>query len=112
MNLEGYLSSLEKRLACERAFEKIIEAVNDLAILFIRQKRYDLKNEAKIFNILSERSIIPQILGERLQQAKGMRNFLIHQYEKIDDELVFEAVSSEIENDAREFIGCIEKKLI
>lgn len=37
-NFEEYMNSIEKRLVCERAFEKIIESVNDLAILFIKEK--------------------------------------------------------------------------
>ena len=96
LNLEDYLSNLEKLLACERAFEKIIEAVNDLAILFIRQKRYDFSSEAKIFDILSQRNIISKILGERLQQAKGMRNFLIHGYDDVDLKVVWKTVQEDI----------------
>ncbi len=43
--IEVYLKNLDKRLACERAFEKIIESVNDLAILIIKEKRFQMPNE-------------------------------------------------------------------
>jgi uncharacterized protein YutE (UPF0331/DUF86 family) len=103
---EDYLQNLEKRLACERTFEKIIESVNDLAILLIKEKRFELPDEdIKAFEILADKKIISQQLAEKLKQAKGMRNFLAHQYNKIDDELVFESLQSSIREDVEEFLA-------
>lgn len=108
--IEVYLKNLDKRLACERAFEKIIESVNDLAILIIKEKRFQMPNEdIKAFEVLSDKKIISKELADSLKEAKGMRNFLAHQYGKVDDELVFEAVQKEIFNDVDEFISQIEK---
>ena len=110
-SFEEYMNNLEKRLACERALEKIIEAVNDLAILFIKEKKLPMPDEdIKAFDILSKRSTIPAELSEKLKQAKGMRNFISHQYGKINNELVFEAIDGEILRDARLFINLILKK--
>jgi len=108
LSLEEYLGSLEKRLACERALEKIIESVNDLAILVIKEKRLKLPNEeSKAFSILAEKKFISEDLCEKLRQAIGMRNFLVHQYEKIDDELVFETLSAQIIKDITEFLDIL-----
>jgi len=38
-----------------------------------------------------------------------MRNVISHQYGKVDDELVFEAITQELEKDIKEFIEGIEK---
>ena len=38
-----------------------------------------------------------------------MRNIIAHQYGEIDDELVFKAISQELEKDVNEFIDLIEK---
>jgi len=113
-NFEEYLANLEKRLACERAMEKIIEAVNDFAIILIKEKRLPTpKDDLNAFDILSDKEIISKELSAKLKDAKGMRNFLAHQYGKIDDELVFQAVSEELPKDVEEFLEKMEKiKLI
>ena len=109
-NIDIYSKNLEKRLACERAFEKIIESVNDLAILIIKEKRFQLPNEdIKAFEVLSDKKIISEGLANNLKKAKGMRNFLAHQYGNVDDELVFEAIQKEIFDDINDFIDQIEK---
>jgi len=100
-----YIGKIEKRLSCERAFEKIIESINDLAILIIKEKRLPFpQDDEKAFEILSKQGLIKETLAVNLREAKGMRNFLAHQYDKIDDELVFEAITNKIINDANEFL--------
>ena len=89
-NIDCYLENLEKRLACERAFEKIIQSVNDLAILIIKEKRFKMPDEStKAFDILYDKKIISEELANNLKKAMGMRNFLAHQYGEINDKIVF-----------------------
>jgi uncharacterized protein YutE (UPF0331/DUF86 family) len=110
--LDEYLNNIEKRLASERAFEKIIEAVNDLAILFLKQKRFELPSEdIKAFEIISDKNIISKELAFHLKQAIGMRNFLAHQYDKVNDELVFNSIRDSFFGDIRQFIKSIKKNL-
>src|SRR3989344_84039 len=88
-NLDEYKSNLEKRAACERYFEKIVEAVVDLAFLFIKFKKLKIpQDDADAFNILLDNKIIDNNLSVRLKDAKGMRNIIAHEYGKIDDEIV------------------------
>ena len=102
---EEYKTCTEKRLACERAFEKIIEGVNDLAILFIKRKRLPLPtDDEKAFDVLARSGVVPEDLTLRLRQAKGMRNLLAHQYGRVDDEIIFEAIHDKIINDVEEFL--------
>ncbi|MFH1359380.1 MAG: DUF86 domain-containing protein [archaeon] len=104
-----YKRSLEKKAACERYLEKIMEAVVDLAFLVIKEKNLKLPgDDEEAFKILVDNNIILKELGSNLKDAKGMRNFIIHQYDKIDDELVFESVSNELERDVKEFINIIK----
>ena len=107
---EEYKSSIEKKAACERYVEKIIEAVTDLAFLIIKGKKLRLpEDDIDAFNILLENKIIDDNLSSKLKDAKGMRNIIIHQYGKIDDEIVFEAIAEELERDVRKFIDIVEK---
>lgn len=105
-----YKSSIEKKAACERYVEKIIEASTDLAFLVIKNKKLRMpEDDIDAFNILSENKIIDGDLSAKLKNAKGMKNIISHQYGKINDEIIFEAITEELEKDVRKFIEVVEK---
>jgi len=107
-SFHDYKTDLKTRAACERYFEKIIEAVIDLAFLIIRDKGYKIPEEYKeAFDILANEKIIPQELSIRLKEAKGMRNIIAHEYGKTDDELIFHSITQELESDVSELIKSI-----
>lgn len=110
INLEDYQNDFKIKAIGERYFEKIIEAVEDLAFLVINHKEFKYPEyEKEVFDILYENKLIREELAKRLKAAKGMRNIIAHQYGEIDDELVFKAISQELEKDVNEFIDLIEK---
>ncbi len=105
---EEYRSSIEKKAACERYVEKIVEAVTDLAFLLIKNKKLRIpQDDADAFSILLESNIISGELAEKLKDAKGMRNVISHQYGLVDDEIVFEAITRELVQDVNEFIKAV-----
>jgi len=111
-SLKVYEKDFKIKAACERYFEKIVEAIIDLSYILIRERNFKVpENEEDIFNILFKEKIISEELLKKLKDAKGMRNFIIHQYEKINDELVFEAVTKDLRKDVKEFIKAIYLKL-
>ena len=121
--IEGYLSELEEiipknfmeyktdlktKAACERYFEKIIEAVVDLAFLIIRDKGYKTPEEDKeAFDILAQENVISLELATKFKEAKGMRNIITHEYGQTDDELIFHSITQELELDVNELIKSI-----
>jgi len=110
MELEGYKRDLKTKALCERYAEKIIEAIEDLAFLIVNYKKLKYPEyEKEIFDILAENSIISKELSNKLKAAKGMRNIIAHEYGKIDDEIIFEAVTEQLVGDTKEFIGEIKK---
>lgn len=110
-NLENYVKDLKTKAICERYFEKIIEAVEDLAFLIINYKKLKYPEyEKEVFDILMNNKIIAENLCKRLKEAKGMRNIIAHEYGKIDDELVFEAITEQLEKDINGFIDVIKKE--
>ena len=70
-------------------------------------KRPEYENE--IFDILHKSNIISDILAKRLKDAKGMRNFIVHQYGKIDDVLIYHAIFEELEKDINEILNNIKE---
>lgn len=88
---------------------RIVEAVVDLAFLVIKEHKLKLPDdEKKAFDVLEGAGIISKELNEKLKDAKGMRNILAHEYGKIDDILVFEAVTEQLDNDVRNFLKQIK----
>ena len=111
-NFEEYKSSIEKKAACERYVEKIVEAATDLAFLTIKNRKLKIpEDDIDAFNILLENKIIDENLASKLKNAKGMRNIISHQYGKIDDKIVFEAITEDIDKDVEKFVEQIEKTI-
>ena len=109
-SFEEYKSSLEKKAACERYVEKIVEAATDLAFLVIKYKKLKIpEDDVDAFNILLENKIIDDIMASKLKNAKGMRNIIAHEYGKIDNEIVFEAITEELNKDISRFIENIKR---
>lgn len=109
-NFEEYQNNFEKKAACERYFEKIVESVIDLCFILANDKGFKMPEEDEaIFDVLYQEKIISEELSKKLKDAKGMRNFIIHQYGKIDDEIIFETITGQLEKDVREFLEEIEK---
>lgn len=71
LSKDALLSELEKRLAVERLLEISIQSVIDLSRLLVALKDWR--------GIRDERDAL-LILAERLLQAKGFRNVLVHEY--------------------------------
>jgi uncharacterized protein YutE (UPF0331/DUF86 family) len=109
---QQYKDDAKTRAACERYFEKIIEAATDLAFLLIKDKNLKIPEEDKeAFDVLSAAKIMSDALAARLKDAKGMRNILAHQYGKVDDEIVFRSITEELVRDVSEFSSSAKKTL-
>ncbi len=108
---EEYEKNFEKRAACERYFEKIVEAVVDLAYLVIKDAGLKMPEDDKeAFDSLCKAKIITPHLEGRLKDAKGMRNIIAHEYGRVDDRQVFHALTEEILADAHEFVEQISSR--
>jgi len=110
--LKEYESNKIIKAACERYFEKVVEAVTDLAFIVINLKKFRVPDDdIDSFRILEGNGIINNELYNRLKDAKGMRNFIAHQYGQINDKLVYEAMTEKLKKDIKEFISAVEKHI-
>jgi hypothetical protein len=77
--------------------------------LVIKKNKYRIpKEDTEAFSVLNINSIIPRELAEKLKEAKGMRNFITHQYGKVNDELVFNSISGEIKKSLSLSLGLLD----
>lgn len=112
LNFEQYEQDIKTKAACERYGEKIPEAFVDLALLTIKYLNLPApKDEDNAFEILEQNHIIDSNLCKNLKNSKSMRNFIAHEYGKVDDRIVFEATSRELEQDGNKFIRKIMEEV-
>ena len=112
ISFSEYANNLVIKAACERYFEKIVEAVVDLSFMVIKLKKLEQpSDDTTLFYILMNKAILTQEIAEKFHKAKGMRNIIVHEYGYIDDAQVFEAISKMLIPDVEEFLNQIKKRL-
>ena len=91
-DLEEY-ARIEKKRSCERLLQLAVEATIDACAVLVSGLRLGLPGEENdLFEKLARRGVISEGMTETLRRMKGIRNLLVHEYGRIDDELVFETV--------------------
>lgn len=88
--LNKYRISWKDRDSAERNLHKIIEAIMDIGKMIIAEKKFrEPANNREVFQILEENGIFPQGFIPLLDKMIGMRNIIVHGYNRIDDSIVF-----------------------
>lgn len=119
----GYLQSLQKVnkksfLAdyhfyglAERYFQLSIEVLLDIGkmIILARSFRKPASND-DVFTVLREAKILRSRLAARMEGIAGFRNILVHDYEKIDRGIVYDALKHSL-GDMTDFKKAISKFL-
>lgn len=89
--LKEYTANLEKKRACERTVQLLIEECIDISNTLLRDLDLGLpEDDESIFEKLSQRGILSEELTKKLQEMKKFRNILVHKYAKVDDTLAYE----------------------
>jgi uncharacterized protein YutE (UPF0331/DUF86 family) len=94
--IEGY-QQVEKRRACERLLQIAVESVIDVCNLCVTGLRLGLPaEEDDLFDKLAHAAVISAHMKETLKRMKGCRNILVHEYGRVEDEIIFETVSTRL----------------
>lgn len=97
-NREAY-DDVEKKRACERLLQISIETVMTICQLLVSGRRLGLPaDQSDLFEKLAAEDVISRELAHTLQTMKGFRNVLVHEYGKIDDDLVFNFLTTRVED--------------
>jgi uncharacterized protein YutE (UPF0331/DUF86 family) len=90
--LEDY-RRIEKRRSCERLLQIAIECVIDICNQCVAGLRLGLPaEEDDLFEKLAQAGKISPATKETLKRMKGCRNILVHEYGRVDDEIIFETL--------------------
>ena len=70
----------------------------------------DYKQNREVYSILAQKGVLPVDLGKKFADATGLRNRLVHQYEEIDSEIVYEMIQNDL-GDFDKFVDEISRYL-
>ncbi len=77
------------RLAIYKAMQEIVEASTDILAMILKDEGKLPKDDYTNINILYEHGVIDKKLKETLNEANGLRNRLIHEYNGLNPEIAF-----------------------
>ena len=95
----GEYQGIEKKRACERLLQISIEAVIDLCGLLVSGLRFGLPaDEGDLITKAVAAGVLSEDMGERLRRMKGLRNVLVYEYARVDDRLVYAALTEQLDD--------------
>lgn len=108
-NLAEIKANIDIQGALERYLQLVVQASLDLAESLIAQKNFRKPTTlSENFYILNEEHLIDGHLANELIKMAGFRNIIVHDYEEIDYEIVYDILHHKI-SDIIKFIEIVEK---
>jgi len=93
MSTDEYVVDLYKRKATERLLQELIEAAIDINIHIIAATGRPIPDDYyESFIRMGELRIIPSEIAEKLAPSSGLRNRLVHEYDRLEHSIVLDAV--------------------
>ncbi len=88
--LDQYRTSWKDKDSAERNIQKIVEAIIDLGKILIAVKKLkEPSSNREVFQILEEKGFFPSEFIPLVDKMIGMRNIIVHSYNRIDDSIVY-----------------------
>lgn len=109
-SLEEYLSDLrphaaksapevrENRYEIERLLELVVQVAVDIVTHELAEREITPESYRAAFVRAGEEGFLPSELAERLADAAGLRNVLVHMYDTIDYEILAASVDDALED--------------
>ncbi|CCI01085.1 type VII toxin-antitoxin system HepT family RNase toxin [Microcystis aeruginosa] len=93
VTLSEYLDNFDYQLMVERLIELLVESSSDInSYLLLQLHNVTPATYYDSFIEAGKNGLTTRELAGELAKSSGMRNRLVHQYEAIDNELVFKAI--------------------
>ncbi len=94
IEIEEWISSQDEKskLASYKAFQEIVEVISDIAAMLLKDKEKLVEDDYKNIEKLMQLKIIGDNEAKILEDANGLRNRIIHKYNKTDDIIAKESI--------------------
>jgi uncharacterized protein YutE (UPF0331/DUF86 family) len=97
MSKADVVGATERRYTVERLLELSIQSVIDCSRLLVGLEDWRAaRDERDALLLLAERKIIDDELADRLIQAEGFRNVLVHEYIEADADLLYQHLTHDV----------------
>lgn len=87
-----------------------VEAAMDLVAMVLKDLGKKIEEDYANIEALEEAGTITEELAGKLKKCNGLRNYLVHRYNKVDDEIALSSVS-EVRKTLYDFIEVVERFL-
>jgi uncharacterized protein YutE (UPF0331/DUF86 family) len=95
---EHYVSNYFVKRTGERLVQLIVENMVDINSIIISAKNQPPpKDYFSSFETMGKLNVLSKDFASELAPCTGMRNRLVHEYDKIEDQIVFESITKLIE---------------
>jgi uncharacterized protein YutE (UPF0331/DUF86 family) len=99
VNKKSFINDFHFYGLAERYLQLIIEVTIDVGkLLIIEQKLKKPEENSEIFPILFDQKIISRKLVNNLIGITNFRNILVHEYEKIDREIIYQKMQKNLDD--------------
>ena len=106
-----FFSDFGKLHIAERLVQLIVDGMIDINQHFIRELNLDISEDLQgTFAIMGQNNILPKEFAEKIAPVVGVRNILVHQYEKLDKEMFIKNLRKHFP-DFQKYQDCIIKYL-
>jgi len=110
-DLQTFLKDLDRQESIIFNLQMAIQNCIDIAAHIISEEALGVPGSTnEMFYLLQERGYLNDTITGKMVAAVGFRNLIVHEYGKIDLELVFEAVQKDID-DLNEYLKTIFDQL-
>ncbi len=95
LTFENYQNQIMIKRAIERDIQLIVECATDINNMILKQlSKGPAKDYFNSFIDLADNQVIETDFALKLAPSTGLRNILVHEYEKIDDRIVFKSITN------------------
>lgn len=95
ITLEEYKNNIMKKRSIEREIQLIVEFATDINNIILKKlESAPAKDYFNSFIELSENDIISIDFALAIAPSTGLRNILVHEYQTIDDSIVYKSISN------------------
>lgn len=113
LSLEAYRGDVYRRKATERLLQEIVEAAVDVNLHLLAAGGGPIPDDLySSFVALGEAGFLDASLAARLAPSAGLRNRLVHEYDRLDDALILASVREALEMyPASAYLASVERAL-
>ncbi len=95
VSFEDYKEKIFVKRTIEREIQLIVECATDINNMILRKlEKGPSKDYFNSFIDLAENNVLDMEFALKIAPSTGSRNILVHEYQKIDDEIVFKSIDN------------------